>query len=543
MVSSIADESWSVKLAAANVASDAGDWHTAINLWEGLRAQFPGEALCWRKTGEAYRRAGLVRVADEILKQATQLFAEDVWIGHQYTVVAQQMSDWPEALLRADELYTRFPGYAVSHILRGEALRALDRLDEAEATFAEAVERFPGDEWVLFRYAELAADRQNWGGARRRWEAMLAAFPDHKSALVGYDQALRELDRPAEAVAVVGEIQRVVVDEVRQRGIEPVLAEHVANPEVLIEITSICNFACTYCVSSMKLREKKEMSLDTYRRVIEQVATITTNPIRLHIDGEPTSHPHFKEMALLANHHGLQISLATNGSHLDPSFLDIWMDPLISMSTLPEELAKRHNKLNFDTYIDRIADYTAAWARSQAPQNLFFQIIHYPKESAEAEAAYRQRKNGFLVEFCRRAGLYDTCVEDTCSEDEDYRFTRRQHPGALHFLKQQVSIGGLYPDDGKMVERQRATTGFCDAMWRQLVIHSNGTLGGCCVDLSGGTTFASAEEAATTPLKELWESSPQLRAMRESFLQGRVELDVCQRCLSQGQVRFEPATR
>jgi len=219
------------------------------------------------------------------------------------------------------------------------------------------------------------------------------------------------------------------------------------------------------------------------------------------------------------------------------------MDPLISMSTLPEELAKRHNKLNFDTYIDRIANYAAAWACSQAPQNLFFQIIHYPQENAEAEAAYRQRKNAFLVEFCRRAGLYDTCVEDTSVEDEDYRFRRRLHPGGLHFLKQQVSIGGLYPADGKMVERERATTGFCDAPWRQLVIHSNGTLGACCVDLSGGTTFASAEEVATTPLKELWESSPQIRAMRHSFLQGRVELDVCQRCLSQGQVRFEPTVR
>ncbi len=270
---------------------------------------------------------------------------------------------------------------------------------------------------------------------------------------------------------------------------------------------------------------------------------MTTKPVRLAVDGEPTSHPRFREMALLANSHGLAVWLATNGSRLDPSFLDIRMDPLISMSTLPEELAKRHNKLDFDTYIARIANYTAAWARSAAPQNLSFQIIHYPQPGAAAEAEYRRRKNVFLVEFCQRAGLRETCIEENSVDEEVCRLRRNSHPGQLLFLKQRVVAGGLYPDDGKLVERERATTGFCNAPWRQLVIHSNGTLGACCTDLSGGTTFADAKEGATASIKQLWESSPRIMAMRRAFLQGRVERDVCQRCLRQGQIRFATSSQ
>jgi organic radical activating enzyme len=367
-------------------------------------------------------------------------------------------------------------------------------------------------------------------------------MPEDKSALIGRDHALRKLGRPGEADAFLGDLQQAVVHEVQERGIEPQLPERMRNPEVLIEITSICNFACTYCVSPMKLRDKKQMSMETFRRIIEQVAAITTAPIRLHTDGEPTSHPQFKEMALLVNSYGLPIYLATNGSLLDPSFLDIWMVPLISMSTSPEEFAKRHNKMNFEGYINRIADYTSAWANSQSRQNLAFQIIYYPQANGEAEFEYKARKNAFLREFCDRAGLYNSCLEGTRIEDGNYLLYRKAHPGSIQFMKQPVAIGGLYPQDGRMVERPQARTGFCDAPWRQLVVHSDSTLGACCVDLSGGTTFASAEEVATTSLKDLWENSPRITAVRQAFLQGRVALDVCRRCLSQGQVTFPPVT-
>src|SRR5205085_1741988 len=148
------------------------------------------------------------------------------------------------------------------------------------------------------------------------------------------------------------------------------------------------------------------MSMETFKEVMAEVALLTTKPIGLHVDGEPTSHPHFREMALLVNTYGLPISLATNGSHLDPAFLDIKMDPLISMSTLPEELARRHTKLNFDAYIDRIVKFVRAWASSSAEQNIFFQIVHYPQATLEASQEYKSRKDAFLVEFSKRAGLY-----------------------------------------------------------------------------------------------------------------------------------------
>jgi hypothetical protein len=49
---------------------------------------------------------------------------------------------------------------------------------------------------------------------------------------------------------------------------------------------------------------------------------------------------------------------------------------LLIPDTLPEELARRHSKLNFDSYIEGITKYVRAWASSSAEQNVFFQIVH-----------------------------------------------------------------------------------------------------------------------------------------------------------------------
>jgi hypothetical protein len=73
------------------------------------------------------------------------------------------------------------------------------------------------------------------------------------------------------------------------------------------------------------------------------------------------------------------------------------------------------------------------------------------------------------------------------------------------------------------------------------VVHSNGSLGACCVDLSGGTTFATAGDVEERSIKELWASSPQIQRMRQAFLEGRIEREVCQRCLQQGQVISLPS--
>lgn len=202
MLASTADESLPT-LAAANSASDAGEWQLASGLWDRLRAEAPNEALYWRKSGEAYCNAGQLDAADRILKLATRLFPDDLWSAYYYAIVVQRVPDWPEALARARRLRDGFPAFAIGHVLTGEALRELRRFEEAETALAEAVGLFPRDEWVLHGHAQIAIYRNRWHAARERWERMLQAFPENVLALAGWCQALARLGELEEAEAVL----------------------------------------------------------------------------------------------------------------------------------------------------------------------------------------------------------------------------------------------------------------------------------------------------------------------------------------------------
>ncbi|MGA2465063.1 MAG: radical SAM protein [Thermodesulfobacteriota bacterium] len=120
------------------------------------------------------------------------------------------------------------------------------------------------------------------------------------------------------------------------------------NPVVLVEISSICNFHCIYCVSRTKAREKGFMSQDLFEHIIYQLPKITPYPVRLHIDGEPTVHPKFYEYGKLLNRLDIPFVLATNGSRLSQDLLDLKMEVLISISTHREEFQQRTIHIDYD---------------------------------------------------------------------------------------------------------------------------------------------------------------------------------------------------
>ena len=312
------------------------------------------------------------------------------------------------------------------------------------------------------------------------------------------------------------------------------LARFIENPHVMIEITSICNFACDYCISPQKPRKKSMMSAELFSHIARQLPSLTKKPVRLHIDGEPTWHPLFADFVREVNAQGLPVALATNGSLMKPDYLSLRMDSLISMSTSAEELAVRHRKLDFDRYIDTVADYTAAWARADSPQNLHFQIIHYYWTNDPEFPEYSAVKNAFLADFIRRTGLDAYCDALTPLEAQVHRLRKKQGRGIASFVKQVISRGALFPIAGKLVEGTTTDHGFCDSPWKRLTIQSDGTVSCCCVDLTGGTAYTEPSEIWEVPLADLWRNHAGVQALRAGFLDGKVEREVCKRCLGAG---------
>jgi predicted Zn-dependent protease len=78
------DPSWAARATAAEAASDAKQWRRAAELWDALRADFPHQARCWLKAGEALCEARLLDDAECVLAKAVILFPDDQWTGYQH---------------------------------------------------------------------------------------------------------------------------------------------------------------------------------------------------------------------------------------------------------------------------------------------------------------------------------------------------------------------------------------------------------------------------------------------------------------------------
>ena len=83
--------------------------------------------------------------------------------------------------------------------------------------------------------------------------------------------------------------------------------------KIYVEITNKCNLACSFC--SKDNREKKEMSVDDFKTVLDKVSDYTES-IYLHVKGEPLLHSKLEDILNICENHNVKVCITTNGTLL-----------------------------------------------------------------------------------------------------------------------------------------------------------------------------------------------------------------------------------
>jgi organic radical activating enzyme len=299
------------------------------------------------------------------------------------------------------------------------------------------------------------------------------------------------------------------------------------DPQIFIELSSICNFQCFYCESPNHGR-KSQMDDETFHRVVEQVCRMTTQPIRLHCDGEPTVHAKFYDYASAVNARGRRISLVSNGSNLQKRFLDLKMDVGIHLSTSADEF-KRRSSLSFERYLAGMSEYLACWIASPSEQNIFYNIYltSSDRDSAQEMNRIRQFANDFLDSVGLRRGVTFDAAPNT-----NWYAHRKGNGFRFRLGAKNIASGGMYPEvEAKKIVTLPRDFGFCDSPWKRLVILSDGSLQPCCLDLKGTLAYAQPDEVRWKSLHDLWHNDPRINGIREEMLRGEINHPTCQKCL------------
>jgi len=307
------------------------------------------------------------------------------------------------------------------------------------------------------------------------------------------------------------------------------LERFLSNPVVLLELNSQCNFHCDYCRSPESPRQKSFMKKELFVHIVNQLKDITNQPLRLHVDGEPTLHPNFLELALMANDLGYTIALATNGSTLKSTFLQIDMAIILNLSCSPKELKPRSG-MAFDNYLNHISDYIEAWKNSSSRQSIFLKI--YTSSDERSTPGALENKFRFCQDFISRLNFEPSGWKNESSQTFEFLATNIAG-GTLSLTNQARTEGGCYPTSHALpAQLLPEDYGFCDSAWKTLAVLSDGTIAFCCVDLFGETGFTDPEEIWKKPLKEIWLHHPKLQQTRRDLLEGKITIPACQKCLA-----------
>ena len=145
----------------------------------------------YHRVAAALRTAEHLELADFVLMDAMQRFADSSELAAEYAWVAHHRHDWQTAAERWSAVRKRFPDISMAYWMEGALLlKHLYEFDKAEDVLREGVRRFPEHVDIAIGYAELANAKESWSVARERWRELAKQYPEHPAIREGASKAV-----------------------------------------------------------------------------------------------------------------------------------------------------------------------------------------------------------------------------------------------------------------------------------------------------------------------------------------------------------------
>ena len=294
------------------------------------------------------------------------------------------------------------------------------------------------------------------------------------------------------------------------------LERSLAGPiTVHIETTNICNFRCIYCPQSkpdehFKLLGRGKMSLETFKLILDKILQAwPLNEIVLTRDGEPLVHPELEKFIAYASGSGLNVTIGSNGSYLEPER---------SQHLIDSGLTKVKGDFCADKQKYEEMRVGGEWEKVLAG---YHSLLHY---------AVAHQKNFHLV-------LVDLCTYGL-SEPEAVQHSLHSLRSLFPFPDKYLSIGPAMMhnafDEAQVIlstsgKIPRHKYNRCHHPWIELVIDYRGNAVGCCRDLRSEYILGNIISCADVK-RDIWNGRA-MRHLRKQLRSKKPEnISICNKC-------------
>lgn len=276
-----------------------------------------------------------------------------------------------------------------------------------------------------------------------------------------------------------------------------------------IEITSVCNLACTFCPQTK--RQANFIQPEAFRHRLEQIKPYTDS-IYLHLKGEPLMHPKLDELLDISGEMGFKVNITTNGTLLHKVKHKLLGKPAIRQMNFSLHSFDGHEgSTDKEGYIRGVLSFVRE-AMEQTQMIISLRLWNLDMDNATNSE--RQRNREILGAIEAEFGL-------------DYRIEERVAPGHGTKVAERVYINQDYEFEWPALDAEEDDgRGFCYGLRNQAGILSDGTVVPCCLDGEGIINLGNIN---VQPFSEIINSGRAKRLV-DGFSRREAVEELCRRC-------------
>lgn len=252
--------------------------------------------------------------------------------------------------------------------------------------------------------------------------------------------------------------------------------------KVYIEITSVCNLACSFCPPTA--RAKGLIKVEQFNKILDEIRP-HTKYIYLHVKGEPLLHPRIDQLLDAAHEKGFKVNITTNGTLIKKNREKILGKPALRQINFSLHSFDGHEgSENREKYLGDILDFV----RDSKDYNtiISYRLWNLQKDHMTDIAARRNRET---LEILENEYNLDYRIEEKVQPGKGVKIANNIYLNQDHEFK--------WPS---LLEPEDEGKGFCHALRSQAAILVDGTVVPCCLDGEGVINLGNVNEKSFTDI-------------------------------------------
>lgn len=278
--------------------------------------------------------------------------------------------------------------------------------------------------------------------------------------------------------------------------------------KVYIEITSVCNLACSFCPPTQ--RAKGLIKVEQFEKILDQIRP-HTKYIYLHVKGEPLLHPRIDELLDAAHERGFKVNITTNGTLIKKQREKLIGKPALRQMNFSLHSFDGHEgSENREKYLGDILEFV----RDAREHNVIFSYRLWNLQRDDQTEVDR-RKNAETLEILEQEYNLPFKIEERVEPGKGVKIAPNVYLNQDHEFK--------WPS---LLEPEYTGKGFCHALRSQAAILVDGTVVPCCLDGEGVINLGNVNEQSFSDIVE----SERANNLVDGFSRREAVEELCRKC-------------